>query len=100
MEVVWTKKASNELEAIYKFINKESPQNAVIVFNGIYDLAISLPDFPFKFPKEPRINIEKVRFAVLWNYKIIYSVESDCILILRVFNTKQNQKKIGNELKF
>ena len=65
MEVVWRKKASDELEAIYKFINKESPQNAVIVFNGIYELAISLSDFPYKFPKEPTINIEKVRFAVI-----------------------------------
>jgi len=65
MEVVWRKKASDELEAIYKFINKESPQNAVIVCNGIYELAISLSDFPYKFPKEPTINIEKVRFAVI-----------------------------------
>jgi plasmid stabilization system protein ParE len=94
MEVIWRKKASNELEAIYKFINKESPQNAVLVFNGIYDLAISLPDFPCKFPQEPTINIEKVRFAVIWSYKIIYSVENDCILILRVFNTNQNPKKL------
>lgn len=94
MEVVWRKKASSELEAIYKFINKESPQNAVLVFNGIYDLAVSLPDFPYKFPKEPIINMEKVRFAVIWSYKIIYSVENDCILILRVFNTIQNPKKL------
>lgn len=94
MEVVWRKKASNELEAIYKFINKESPQNAVLVFNTIYDLVISLSDFPYKFPKEPTINVGKVRFAVIWNYKIIYSVEKECILILRVFNTNQNPKKL------
>jgi toxin ParE1/3/4 len=94
MEVVWRKKASTELEAIYKFIKKESPQNAILVFNAIYDLAISLSDFPYKFPKEPTINLDKVRFAVIWSYKIIYSVESDCILILRVFNTNQNPKKL------
>jgi toxin ParE1/3/4 len=94
MEVVWRKKASNELEAIYNFIKKESHQNAVLVFNVIYDLAISLSDFPFKFPKEPTINIEKVRFAVIWSYKIVYAVESDCIIILRIFNTSQNPKKL------
>lgn len=98
MEVIWRKKASNELEAIYKFINKESPQNAVIAFNGIYDLVMSLPDFPYKFPKEPSINIDKVRFAVIWSYKIIYSVENGCILILRVFNTNQNPKKLYKPL--
>jgi plasmid stabilization system protein ParE len=94
MEVRWRKKAFDELEAIYKYIKKESPQNAVLVFNGIYDLANSLPDFPLKFPKEPLINIEKVRYAVIWSFKIIYAVEKDCIVILRVFNTKRNPKKL------
>lgn len=94
MEVVWRKKAANELQDIYNYIKKESPQNAVLVFNSVYDLAISLIDFPFKFPKESTINIEKVRFAVIYSYKIIYTVEEDKIIILRIFNTKQNPKKI------
>ncbi|MFV8372878.1 type II toxin-antitoxin system RelE/ParE family toxin [Flavobacterium sp. LB2P74] len=90
MKVLWSKKASNELEAIYKYIKKESPQNSVLVFNKIYDLANSLSNFPYKFPIEPIINIEKVRFAAIWSFKIIYSVEKESIVILRVFNTKQN----------
>lgn len=94
MEVIWTIKASNELEAIYKYINEESPQNALLVFNEIHDLAISLSNFPYKFPVEPIINIDKVRFAVIWSFKIIYAVEKNGIVILRVFNTKQNPKKI------
>ncbi|HEY6141800.1 MAG TPA: type II toxin-antitoxin system RelE/ParE family toxin [Flavobacterium sp.] len=94
MEVVWRKKASDELEVIYKYIKKESPQNAVLVFNAIYDLAISLPNFPYKFPIEPIINIEKVRYAVVWSFKIIYSVEEERIVILKIFNTKQNPKKL------
>lgn len=94
MDVVWRKKASDELEAIYKYIKKESPQNAVLVFNSIYDLAVSLPNFPYKFPREPLINIEKVRYAVIWSFKIIYAVEVEKIVILRVFNTVQNPKKL------
>ena len=94
MEVVWRKKASDELEVIYKYIKKDSPKNAILVFNSIYDLAISLPNFPYKFPIEPIINIEKVRYAVIWSFKIIYSVEKKGIVILRVFNTKQNPKKL------
>lgn len=50
MKVLWSKKASNELESIYKYIKKESPQNSVLVFNEIYDLANSLSNFPYKFP--------------------------------------------------
>lgn len=94
MKVLWSKKASNELESIYKYIKKESPQNSVLVFNEIYDLANSLSNFPYKFPIEPIINIEKVRFAAIWSFKIIYSVEKESIVILRVFNTKQNPKQL------
>lgn len=94
MKVLWSKKASNELEAIYKYIKKESSQNSVLVFNEICDLANSLPNFPYKFPIEPIINIEKVRFAAIWSFKIIYSVEKESIVILRVFNTKQNPKQL------
>lgn len=94
MKVLWSKKASNELEAIYNYIKKGSPQNAILVFNGIYDLANSLPNFPYKFRVEPIINIEKVRFAAIWSFKIIYSVEKDSVVILRIFNTKQNPKKL------
>ncbi|MFV5701880.1 type II toxin-antitoxin system RelE/ParE family toxin [Flavobacterium sp. XS2P12] len=94
MKVLWSKKASNELEAIYKYIKKESPQNAILVFNEIYDLANSLLNFPYKFPVEPIINIEKVRFATIWSFKIIYSAEKESVVILRVFNTKQNPKKL------
>ena len=94
MKVLWSTKALNELEAIYNYINKESPQNAILVFNGIYDLTNSLINFPYKFPVEPIINIEKVRFAAIWSFKIIYSIENDSIVILSIFNTKQNPKQL------
>jgi plasmid stabilization system protein ParE len=94
MEVIWRKKASDELEAIFNFIKKESPQNAVMVFNSVFDLVNSLVYFPYKFPKEPNINIENVRFAVIWSFKIVYVVKENLIVVLRVFNTSQNPKKL------
>lgn len=94
MKVIWRKKASDELEAIYNYIKKDSPQNAVMVFNKIFDLANSLVDFPYKFPQEPILNNENVRFAVIWSFKIIYAIHNDDIFILRVFNTKQHPKKL------
>ena len=94
MKAVWQKKAVSELNSIFNFIQKESPQNAVLVFNSILDLAESLISFPYKFPTEPIINEDKVRYAVIWSFKIIYSIEKEAILILRVFSTKQKPKKL------
>ncbi|MNK24455.1 Plasmid stabilization system protein [compost metagenome] len=94
MKVLWRKKASQNLEAIYEYILKESPQNAHMVFNKIYDLANSLIVFPEKYPVEPILNNPQVRFAVVWSFKIIYTTQNDSVYIMRVFNTKQNPKKI------
>ncbi|HMK07387.1 MAG TPA: type II toxin-antitoxin system RelE/ParE family toxin [Flavobacterium sp.] len=94
MPVLWRKRAAEELEAIYQYIKKDSPQNAVLVFNAIYDLAVSLDHFPYKFPAEPSIKIEKVRYAVIWSFKIVFSIEKDAVVILRVFNTRQNPRKL------
>ena len=43
---------------------------------------------------EPVINVEKVRFVAIWSFKIIYAIETDSIVILRIFNTKQNPIQI------
>jgi toxin ParE1/3/4 len=62
MKIVWQKKALSELESIYKYIEEESPQNALMVFNAICDLVLSLKIFPYKFPKEPAIESGNVRY--------------------------------------
>ena len=94
MNVVWRKKAISELDSIYKYICKDSPQNAILVFNSVLNLVESLPNFPLKFPIEPILNQINIRFAVLWSYKIVYLIEKNEIIILRVFNTKQKPKKL------
>ncbi|TRW22426.1 type II toxin-antitoxin system RelE/ParE family toxin [Flavobacterium zepuense] len=93
MKIIWRKKASDELEAIYNFIKQESPQNALLVFNKIFDLANSLIVIPEKYPIEPSVNNPSVRFAVIWNYKIIYAIHKNSVVILRIFSTRQNPKK-------
>jgi plasmid stabilization system protein ParE len=89
MVVLWSKKAQQELDGIYNYILKKqkSPQNAVLVFNGIFDLANSLADFPCKYPAESLLKNDNVRFAVLWSFKIVYVIHENSIVILRVFNT-------------
>lgn len=97
MRVIWRKKAVDELEAVYNYIKKDSPQNAIMVFNKILEVVESLTQFPFKYPVEPIINIEKVRYAVIWSYKIVYSIEKESIVVLRIFNTKQSPKKLKRQ---
>ena len=96
MKILWQKKASDDLNGIYNYIKEDSPQNAIMVFNKIYDLVNSLVVFPEKYPVEPTLNNPNVRFVVIWSFKIIYTIKENTIYILRIFNTKRNPKKINS----
>lgn len=93
--VEWRQRALDELQAIYQYIHQQSPQNADHVVNTLLDLGESLRHFPYKFPREPSLNQEHIRFATKWHYKIIYQVVNhQRLLILRVFCTKQDADKL------
>lgn len=94
MKIIWRKKASDELASIYNYISIDSPQNALMVFDKIYELVNSLLLFPERNPVDRAINNPNVRSASIWDFKIIYSIEKDAIVILRIFGTKQNPNKL------
>lgn len=81
-------------QSIYDYIYFRSPQNAENVVDTLLELGNSLAEFPAKFPIEPILNQENVRFVAKWDYKIIYRIEKDKIIILRVFHSKQNPEKL------
>ena len=62
--------------------------------NKIYELTATLIVFPEKFPIDPLVNNPVIRFAVIWDFKIVYAIDKNSIVILRVFSTRQNPKKL------
>jgi plasmid stabilization system protein ParE len=94
MKIEWRDKAIEELQSIYDYIYLRSPQNAENVINTLLNLGDSLAEFPNKYPIEPLLNRENTRFVTKWSFKIIYRVEKERIIILRVFNAKQNPDKL------
>ena len=97
MKIEWRDKSIEELQAIYDYIYFRSAQNAENVVDTLLELGNSLAEFPAKFPVEPILNQENVRFVVKWDYKIIYRIEKDKIIILRVFHSRQNPEKLKNK---
>ena len=57
------------------------------------ELSNTLVLFPYKYPKEPVYNKNNIRFLTKWSYKIIYRIETDKIIILRIFNTNQHPRR-------
>ncbi|CAM2786477.1 type II toxin-antitoxin system RelE/ParE family toxin [Flavobacterium frigoris] len=94
MKVVWSQEARNSLSDIYNYIFEDSPQNAENVLNKIIDLVESLKDERYEYAMDPIINKEKFRHFSIWSYKIIYERNDTTILVVDIFNGKQNPSKL------
>lgn len=97
MQIIWEDSALEELNDSVAFIANKSPKNALMVLDGLLELAETLDYMPFKFPKEPFYNKEDIRYITKYNHKLIYQVKTDKILILRVFPARQNPNKLVGE---
>lgn len=88
--VIWSDKSVGSLELIYDYIFEKSPQNAENVITTLLELGDSLNLFPEKFPKEPLFNDDNIRFFSKWNFKIIYKIEENRILIINIYSTRMS----------
>lgn len=97
MKIIWENEAYLDLNEVIAFISAKSPQNAImIVLDGLIELAESLTIFPDKYPVEPIFNQPNIRFVTKFNHKLIYQVEKDSIIILRIFPGKMNPDNLIN----
>lgn len=94
MNVIWSHEAKKSLSEIYNYIFEDSSHNAEKVLNKIIDLAESLLDDRYDYAIDPIINKEKFRHISIWSYKIIYERTKKGVLILDIFNGKQNPDKL------
>jgi len=94
MIVVWSQEAKDSLSHIYFYILADSPQNALMVVDKIIKLVETLQDERFEYSKDPIINKEKFRHINIWSYKIIYERTENKVIILDIFNGRQNPEKL------
>ena len=96
-------RASEDLDAIFKFISEKSPQNAVHVVNNLIDLADSLGEFPEKFVSLESISKNtnrNYRTVSKWSFKIVFEVTDNAVWIMQIFNNSKHPDKLIRRLKF
>jgi toxin ParE1/3/4 len=91
--VIWSNESIKSIQEIYDFIFFDSPKNAEVVTNTLFDIGENLNVFPEKNPIEPLFNSKMIRFFPKWNYKIVYRIEIERIYILDIFSTRKNPKR-------
>ena len=96
MNVVWSEQAKESLQNIYFYIYSKSPQNAASVLDALLALGESLADQKKEFSLDPIINKQKFKHISLWSYKIIYERTEGQVIILDVFDGRQDPAKLLN----
>ena len=87
--IVWARRAFLDLEAIANYIAQDSPAYAGIVLKNIIHQTKSLTNFPRSGRKVPELDNEDIREVFAYNYRVIYRLQQDEIVISAVIHGKR-----------
>ena len=94
-EVRWTTQAADDLQAIYDFIARDSPQYAQLIVEGILSAVDSLEQFPRLGRTVPERHRGELRELIKPPYRIVYRV-GEVIHILTIFRSSRSFPTIAN----
>ena len=94
MRIEWTEPAVIDLENIRDYISRGSEYYGLIVVERIFDAVEKLSGFPNIGREVPEVNDPKIREILLYNYRIIYKVDEDYILILTIVHGTRDLRNI------
>ena len=91
-QVVWTKLAFADLDAIYDYIAKESPFYAQKTVEGLISRVEFLTSFPEAGRQVPEYMRKEIREVIEGNYRIFYKLGKEDVFIIRVHHAARNIK--------
>lgn len=100
MGIIWTDFATQNLKSIFDYYTeKANTKVAHKIRREILDSTLRLKKHPNSGQTE--VNLEKLnlkhRYVVVGNYKVIYRIESESIIIIDIFDTRQNPNKMADK---
>jgi toxin ParE1/3/4 len=90
VKVVLALEAKLDLESIVDFIAWENPARAASFALELDTKARELGDFPHRFPLIPDFATLGIRRRKHGNYLIVYRVETDRVLVMRVLHAARD----------
>ena len=87
--IVWSPEAIEDVNAIAEFIGRDSSFYAESVVSKIVDIADTLSSYPESGRMVPERKDSSLRERFIYNYRLIYRVDKDHILIIAIIHGKQ-----------
>ncbi len=89
LEVTWSPEAVEDLENIVEYIARDSEYYARSVVMKIMATSRSTGEFPLIGRVVPEIGEENIRERIVYNYRLVYRIETGRILIVAVIHGKR-----------
>lgn len=95
-KVIWSARSLKDLDQAHDLLAAQSLKAANQTIKTILERVGQLESFPESGPVEPSLAHRKRehRYLVNGHHKIIYRIEKRQILVVRVFDTRQNLVKL------
>lgn len=84
--LIWTEPAVADLDSIHAHISRDAKVYADAVVLEILDSVDRLAEFPESGRVVPELNAAKTREIIVGNYRVMYEVESQAVMILTVLH--------------
>lgn len=85
-EVRWTHQAAKDLEAIADYIGRDSPREAAAFVADVLSAVDRAGSFPLSGRRVPESDSPSLREIILGNYRIIYRVRDEAVVILTIYH--------------
>ena len=89
MKIIWSPLAIDRISEIAEFISKDSPKSAEIWINSVFKKVSRLKRYSESGRIVPELNISKIREIIYGNYRIIYRIKQEFIIVLTVRHGRQ-----------
>jgi len=91
MTIKWHIEAVGDLDKIYDYYVTKNPRAAAVLYNKILDDVEILKTQPYVAAVEQMLVgcPESYRSLVVGNYKVVYLIKNDLILIVQIFDCRQ-----------
>jgi plasmid stabilization system protein ParE len=97
-KLIWTEKASSDIEAIVRYIARRNPNAAAQIGLGIYDRAQILLEHPDAGTILDELREGDWRKLTFRRWKIVYTIRGDVIIIGRVWPAAMGEADLETPL--
>jgi addiction module RelE/StbE family toxin len=89
MKIIWSPLAISRVSEIGEYILRDNPSAAEKWVNEIFNRVLQLKKYPESGRILPELELEEIRELIYGNYRIIYRIKKEAIVILTVRHGRQ-----------